>query len=85
MNVSPVRPAKGAVAVSYLVGGLGNEDAFGSSSIGLAAVEGLPDGVPVTPSATKPGCTLTSVVDGFTGRVVPKKGFAVEHLFRLSK
>jgi hypothetical protein len=56
-----------------------------TTSNGLATVTNLADGVTVTPTATKPGCTLTAAVNGFTGRAVAEKGYAVELFFRLTK
>jgi len=56
-----------------------------TSANGLASVVGLPDGVVLTPAATKPGCTLTGAHDGFTGRITPTKGFGLLFTFRMTK
>jgi hypothetical protein len=56
-----------------------------TSSNGLASIVGLPAGAVLTPVATKPGCTLTGVHDGFTGRLTPIKGFGLIFAFQMTK
>ena len=56
-----------------------------TSSNGLASIVGLPDGVVLTPVATKAGCKLSGAHDGFTGRITPTKGYGLLFTFRMTK
>ena len=48
-----------------------------TSTNGIASITGLPDGISISPQATKPGCKITATHDGFTGRAVLHKGYGV--------
>jgi hypothetical protein len=60
-------------------------NATATSTNGVATVTGLPDGLILTPVATKPGCKLTGVQFGFTGRVKLVKGYGVIFAFEQTK
>jgi len=60
-------------------------NATSTSTNGIASVTGLPDGLTISPVATKPGCHLNSAYAGFTGRAITKKGFGVIFGFQMTK
>lgn len=59
--------------------------ATATSTNGVAKVEGLADGTTISPVATKPGCRLTPVYAGFTGRGTVKKGYGLIFGFEMTK
>jgi hypothetical protein len=59
--------------------------ATATSTNGVASITGLPDGIAITPVATKPGCHLSGAFSGFTGRAFTKKGFGLIFAFQMTK
>jgi hypothetical protein len=59
--------------------------ATATSTNGVATISGLPDGIVISPVATKPGCHLAAAYAGFTGRAFTKKGFGLIFSFQMTK
>jgi hypothetical protein len=60
-------------------------NATATSTNGLAVVTNLPDGLVLTPTATKAGCTITGTHHGFTGRLTLVKGYFVLFQMQMTK
>jgi hypothetical protein len=60
-------------------------NATATAKSGVASVSNLPDGIMITPVATKAGCTLTAKHNGFTGRMKVVKGYGSLLTFQLTK
>ena len=58
--------------------------ATSTSKNGIATITGLPDGITVTPVASKAGCKLSSQFDGFTGRAKLVKGYGTILAFQMT-
>jgi hypothetical protein len=60
-------------------------NATATSTNGIASITNLPDGLTVTPTATKAGCTLTGTHDGFTGKASLVKGYITLIALQMTK